>query len=281
MRQIIHSKPRTLLARAHSKLEGGALCGREVVSSISEVLSLLRRALPALALFACAAPALAITGHAPPASGAFARSIVMLVDAQEDLCTATALTRDVVLTAAHCVIGAHKRSVKVYQTGATIAVHAALTHPQFNAKAYASARATADLALVKLEKPLPDIVTPAALAPARRVALGETLTVAGFGVTKAYTSYGLGIPREAKLAVTGQPGSLQIRLYDPQTSDLSEGLGACTGDSGAPAFDAQGRIVGVVSWSTAPKSEDGCGGLTGLTPLVAYREWVEIQVQKF
>jgi len=202
----------------------------------------------------------------------------MLVDDGEDLCTATALTRDVVLTAAHCVTGARKRSVKIYQTGASIPVRAAIQHPQFNAKAYAAARATADLALIKLDKALPDIVTPAELAPARRVALGETLIVAGFGVTKAYTPYGLGIPREAKLVVTGEPGSLQIRLIDPETRDRSEGLGACTGDSGAPAFDAQGRIVGVVSWSTAPNAQDGCGGLTGLTPLLVYRTWVESKV---
>jgi len=241
----------------------------------------MRPALAALVLIACATPAFPITGKAPPASGAFARAIVMLVDEKEDLCTATALTRDVVLTAAHCVIGPRKRSVKIYQTGATIPVRAVLPHPQFNAKAYAAARATADVALVKLDKPLPDIVTPAALAPARRVAVGETLIVAGFGVTKAYTPYGLGIPREAKLSVTGEPGSLQIRLVDPETRDRSEGLGACTGDSGAPAFDAQGRIAGVVSWSTAPNAEDGCGGLTGLTPILIYREWIEREASKF
>jgi S1-C subfamily serine protease len=237
--------------------------------------TLVRPYLAALALMACAAPAFAITGHAPPASGAFAGAIVMLIDDRENLCTATALSPDVVLTAAHCVVGALKRSVKIYQTGATIPVRTLRAHPQFNLKAYAAARATTDLALVKLEHPLPDVVEPAKLAPARRVGVGETLTIAGFGVTKAYTPYGVGLPREAKLAVTGQPGSLQIRLVDPETSDRSEGLGACTGDSGAPAFDAQGRIIGVVSWSTAPKAEQGCGGLTGLTPLMAHRDWIE------
>jgi S1-C subfamily serine protease len=140
-------------------------------------------------------------------------------------------------------------------------------------------RATADVALVKLTKPLPNIVAPAALAPARRVDVGETLTVAGFGVTAAFTPYGLGIPREAALAVTGQPGSLQIRLVDPTTKNQRAGVGACTGDSGAPAFDAEGRIVGVVSWSTAPNAEDGCGGLTGLTPLVGYWAWMEKQLR--
>ena len=47
------------------------------------------------------------------------------------------------------------------------------------------------------------------------------------------------------------------------------------GDSGAPAFDGDGPLViGVVSWSAAPGDEEGCGGLTGVTPLLLYRDWV-------
>jgi hypothetical protein len=30
----------------------------------------------------------------------------------------------------------------------------------------------------------------------------------------------------------------------------------------------------LVSWSTGPNGSDGCGGLTGLTPLVIYRDWI-------
>jgi secreted trypsin-like serine protease len=55
------------------------------------------------------------------------------------------------------------------------------------------------------------------------------------------------------------------------------GLGACTGDSGAPAFDTTGgrlAVIGVVSWSTGPKLGAGCGGLTGVTPLARYRAWI-------
>jgi secreted trypsin-like serine protease len=238
----------------------------------------MRPALAALALIAVATPALAVTGGAPPASGDVARAIVMLVDENGDLCTATALAPELVLTAAHCVIGRHKRAVKVYQTGQSIPVRATTAHPHFNIASYAASRATADVALVKLAAPLPAIVAPAALADPRRVAAGETLTIAGFGVTVDRTPIGLGIPREASLTVTGRPGSLQIRLVDPKTRDRRAGLGACVGDSGGPAFetgaDGRRRVIAVISWTTAANDEEGCGGLTGLTPLILYRDWI-------
>ena len=47
-----------------------------------------------------------------------------------------------------------------------------------------------------------------------------------------------------------------MRLVDPATNNTRNGLGACTGDSGAPVFENQDDrnvIVGVVSWSTGAK----------------------------
>jgi hypothetical protein len=129
---------------------------------------------------------------------------------------------------------------------------------------------------------LPDIVVPAGLAAARRVAAGETFTLAGFGVTKNGTADGVGIPRMAQLVVTGTPGSLQVRLHDPATLGKRAGIGGCVGDSGAPVFDGVGPLVlGVVSWSTAPNDEEGCGGLTGVTPLLSYRQWIVDTARKF
>jgi len=155
-------------------------------------------------------------------------------------------------------------------------------HPRFDRASYAASRATADVALLKLAAPLAALVMPAQLAPARRVAVGETLTVAGFGVTAAGTARGLGIPRMATLAVTGNPGSLQIRLYDLATRNQRIGLGACTGDSGSPVFEGQSdAVIGVVSWSTAPGDAEGCGGLTGVTPLLLYRSWIVDTARKF
>ncbi len=233
------------------------------------------RLLSVLIVLMSGTPALAVTGNAPAADGWAARPIVMLVDARDDLCTGTALAPDLVLTAAHCVVRPVAYKVKAYQTGVPIPVRTIVRHPRFDFASYTASRATADVALVKLAAPLPDVVVPAALAAPRRVAAGETLTIAGFGVTLAGTARGLGQPRMATLSVTGQPGSLQIRLYDLATRNLRAGLGGCTGDSGGPVFDGEGPLViGVVSWSTAPGDEEGCGGLTGVTPLLLYREWI-------
>jgi len=243
---------------------------------------MMRRLPLALAALALSAPAFAVSGNAPPATGWAARAIVMVVDARGDLCTGTALTRELVLTAAHCVPAGLAYRVKAYQEGEEFAARAIARHPRFDFANYLASRATADLALIKLASPLPDVIVPAALAAARRVKVGETLTIAGFGTVAAGSALGLGAPRMAKLTVTGKPGSLQIRLYDGATRNRSAGLGACTGDSGAPAFDGEGPLViGVVSWSTAPEDEEGCGGLTGLTPLIAYRGWILDTARKF
>jgi len=87
-----------------------------------------------------------------------------------------------------------------------------------------------------------------------------------------------GTARAAKLVATGQPGGAQVRLVDPAGKGERAGLGACTGDSGAPVFAAGTRpaVIGVVSWSTGPKLAAGCGGLTGVTPLARYRAWIVV-----
>jgi secreted trypsin-like serine protease len=40
------------------------------------------------------------------------------------------------------------------------------------------------------------------------------------------------------------------------------------------AQDGRAPVVGVVSWSTAANNAGGCGGLTGVTPLSRYYDWI-------
>ena len=41
-----------------------------------------------------------------------------------------------------------------------------------------------------------------------------------------------------------------------------------------PAGQPLPRPANVISWSTGPKNAAGCGGLTGVTPLSLYLDWV-------
>lgn len=224
-----------------------------------------------------ASPAAAMVGNASVADPALARHIVMVVGT-DGFCTATAIARDLLLTAAHCMhVGADYKVLVNDAGGApqlTDIVQVA-RHPQFSIESFLNHRATADVALIKLARAL---ATPAALAaPSRPVAPGDRLTVAGFGLAIPGDGRSGGRARSASLTVTGQPGLLQIRLFDPATRGLRSGLGSCAGDSGAPAFDladGQAAVVGVVSVATGPNLSDGCGGLTIVTPLARYKDWI-------
>jgi len=227
------------------------------------------------------APGLAMVGGAQPAAGGAGRSVVMILGSYGTACTATAIARDILLTAAHCVqpgadyklMGSKPGEPPVLKDIARIE-----RDPQFDLKRLLGHLATADVALLKLAQPLPARIPPARIGGENEtVAVGDTLVVAGYGVNVRGVDRLDGTVRAATLAVTGQPGTLQIRLFDPSTKGQSAGLGACTGDSGAPAFrDNNGSlsVIGVVSWSTGPNLSAGCGGLTGITPLVRYRPWI-------
>src|SRR5262249_6118922 len=155
------------------------LDGRSCQQNRSHVLSLagMSRVLSVIVVLMFGAPALALTGNPPPAAGWAARPIVMIIGTRDDLCTGTALSPHHVRTAGHCVISKVDYTIKPYQTGVPIPVRAIARHPRFDQASYAASRATADVALLKLASPLPDIVVPAALAAPRRVVVGDTLTI--------------------------------------------------------------------------------------------------------
>jgi hypothetical protein len=56
-----------------------------------------------------------------------------------------------------------------------------------------------------------------------------------------------------------------------------DGIGLAQQILCAPTLeDQQGRapVIDVVSWSTVPSNTDGCGGLTCVTALSLYRDWI-------
>jgi Trypsin len=225
-------------------------------------------------------PAHAIVGGGVPSAEGIGRSVVTIVGSRGNFCSGALIAPKLVLTVAHCVQpGA---TYKIVEYGADKQpqlqdVKSVAIHPGFDMAAMTAHRATADVALLQLDSP-PKGKNAAPLGiPQLPIAAGNRFTIAGIGVTIRGEGSSGGTVRVAGLVATGQPGALQIRLVDPVGMSIRDGLGACTGDSGGPVFEDQpggAVIVGVISWSTGANGSAGCGGLTGVTPLTRYRDWI-------
>ena len=225
-------------------------------------------------------PAAAMVGNALAADPSIARHLVLIVSSRGSSCTGVAVARDLVLTVAHCAAPDAQYKFVTFDTAGNAKLNDIATvqrHPQFDLNAFTNHRATADVALMKTALPLPANFAVARTGVPQKLAVGQQFVVAGYGLAVSGDGRSGGKARQATLTVTGQPGSLQIRLVDPTTSNAAPGLGGCTGDSGAPAFDMIAGVpvvIGLVSWTTAARNDAGCGGLTGVTPLTRYRAWI-------
>jgi trypsin len=224
-------------------------------------------------------PAAALVGGAPQADQSIARHVVMVTGSDGTFCSGVVIARDLILTAAQCIHPATSYRIIGFDAPKTLKnVASTVVHPEWDTDAILRHRVSADVALVKLAAPLPPAYMPVALADSQRVVAADSqVIVAGYGVTKIGNASTGGKLRAANLVVTGNPSTRQIRLADPNTKGELAGLGACQGDSGGPVLDtSDGRlaVIGMISWSTGPALSTGCGGLTGVTPTIRYRDWI-------
>lgn len=222
----------------------------------------------AAGVLAAARPAHAIVGAAEVAARQVAQHLV-IIRTGRSICTGTVLANDLVLTAGHCLRKGDKVQVRPYGERKFHQVTDSAVHPQFD-PAREAMPTRVDLALLKLASPLPDRARPVLLAR-RPPTPGEAVLVAGYGRHDADSFDVSGRARMATLVTLERRVGIQMMLRDPTMLQENAQLGACGGDSGGPAFAVRDSLVVVGVVTAAPER---CGGLTLVTPIGIYIDWI-------
>ena len=157
------------------------------------------------------------------------------------VCTGTLIRKNVVLTAAHCVLASKGKVnfilyfgtdlLNLNQTNAYRVGVAAITHEKYSAELDKDAY---DIALIKFDGDLPPGFAPVEILKDPRILQnGTPLLVAGFGRNDRYgndPNNGTGTLRQVELSVS------DAKYSDTEFRSTSIGKGICQGDSGGPAY---------------------------------------------
>lgn len=176
-----------------------------------------------------------------------------------NICTATLIDSEVVLTAAHCVYlpgeGIDAVSFPGFMDivgGSNIAglgriVYSKpvsiVTHPDWKGDLVWGA---ADLAVIKLATPITSLVPFEVRAKTDLPAVGEEGRLVGYGLVSSSEPYSAGVHR------VGSASILSLR-EEYNLMELGDPNGTCQGDSGGPFFtkrDGQWVLTGVTSFGT-------------------------------
>ncbi len=230
----------------------------------------------ALALLASGLPrpVEALGGGAASESGRLDRRAVMVLGSRGNACTGTVLSPRIVITAAHCVSGSGRYAVAYREGGSPVLQEAAevARHPEFRT----GARVSIDIALVRLKLPLPDRFVASGID--REIdndRVGDTLTVAGFGLMREGDESSAGTLRQAGVTV--------LPRYYPRYLRLGRSAGdllICRGDSGGPVFDTDLRLVGVI-YSKELSDGRECGGVAQAVRLAPQSGWIDRVVARW
>ena len=209
----------------------------------------------------------------------YAKTIVMLYNAAEgSLCTASIISDQNLVTAAHCVDGpaanlrivfgtdlANKatRIVKAVDSYETSPVYAFRSSEEFN---------TGDIAVVKFSGGLPPGFQAAPiLRNAGSLQNGVSVMLAGYGIANGVSHEGAGKLRSVEVNILNNQYSESEVLLDQ-----TQGKGACHGDSGGPAYinvGGQWMLWGVTNRGVNDPKND-CSVSASYASIPYYASWI-------
>src|SRR5712675_2183550 len=149
-------------------------------------------------------PAYAIVGGGAPSTEGVARSVVTIVGSRGNFCTGALIAPKLVLTAAHCVQPGADYKIVEYGAGPPTLqdIKNVAIHPAFRMDAMLAHRATADVALLRLDAPAKGKIPSTLGMPNIPILVGSRFTIAGIGVTERGDGKSGGTIRVAGLVAT-------------------------------------------------------------------------------
>lgn len=226
-----------------------------------------------------------IGGQTVSSNDWIAHSVVALVAANSQgqaLCTASIVAPDLAITAAHCISDQGSNPVKsAVGTTYTLIFSANIKQAnQSNLRSVDKAEIpsewqpssnsdsnTSDVALVHFTGGLPEGYEVSDLLPFdATLTSGESVELAGYGISNATADTGAGLLRKTNVTITNPNfSSSEVEL------DQSHGGGACHGDSGGPAYviiNAHPYLFGITS-----RGGGNCDETVIYTKISAYADW--------
>lgn len=238
----------------------------------------------ALSLFALPAQAI-VQGTVVRDPNGLRRSVVAVENSNGELCSGVLVSQDLVLTAAHCLMDRASYRIVVLNRAfkpLPLDVVAVAIHPAFVPGTTPRTQPGVDLAVLKIERPLGPEFSPLDLRQAGTIDDGETVTIAGYGVTAENQKRTARTLRQATLLSVGtvEVANRVLIVTDQKRLAETSGAGACRGDSGGPVLIRTGsgyRLFGIISWSSGAlrtRTPSACGGLTAVTPVAEHMGWI-------
>jgi secreted trypsin-like serine protease len=223
-----------------------------------------------IAALAGLAPAYAINGG-KNASAEIAAQTVQIVSTRGSICSAAVIARDLLLTAGHCVQPKASYAVSINEglVPRVVQVARIVLHPNYDPHQFETRKPSPDMAILKISEPLPARFHPARLATERALPKpGDAFMLAGYGFSIDGDPDTMGKVRTVSLPAVGITGGIMVRL----SAGNGSSAGACTGDSGGPAFRGD-TLAAVIGWINTPEGRN-CGSVTGATLVALQRDWI-------
>lgn len=217
------------------------------------------------------------------------RAILLIIRKGDSdfVCTGSAISDRVILTAAHCVKGAGKGDVTAIfhpemacdsgydRTRMTISSEDMTIHEKYDG----GTKAKNDLALIKLSSPIPASYPIATIYDGTTPLSSDQVLMIGYGVTNEQGGDSMKLRKTIK-SYKEDSAVLDHRIGFLQNNSTG---GVCSGDSGGPVYvmvQGQYKIIGVNSVVTGKSEYTACHEMSMAMYAPFYAPWIQENLLK-